>query len=80
MDNKSPEPKITRIIRLPSVMAATGLTRSALYTLMKDGLFPKQVPLGKRAVGWVEAEVQFWLNERIANSRTKATPSQRIWG
>lgn len=29
------------------------------------GLFPKRVRLGQNRVGWVEAEVLEWLQERI---------------
>jgi len=29
------------------------------------GQFPKRVQLGVNRVGWVEAEVQAWLQERI---------------
>lgn len=33
--------------------------------LEKAGAFPKRVNLGPNRVGWVEAEVQDWLNERL---------------
>ena len=33
--------------------------------LEKAGLFPKRVQLGPGRVGWVESEVQAWLQERI---------------
>jgi hypothetical protein len=34
-----------------------------------QGTFPKSVSLGGRAVGWLEAEVQQWLQRRIEASR-----------
>jgi len=34
--------------------------------LEKAGLFPKRVQLGLNRVGWVEAEVLEWLEERLA--------------
>lgn len=33
--------------------------------LEKAGSFPKRVPLGPNRVGWVEAEVLAWLQERL---------------
>ena len=33
--------------------------------LEKAGAFPKRVNLGLNRVGWVEAEVLDWLNERL---------------
>ncbi len=36
------------------------------------GRFPRPVSLGARAVGWIEAEVDEWMRERIAESRSKA--------
>lgn len=55
-----------RIIRLKEVIDITGLARSTVYKYVADGLFPKPVSLGDRAVGWVESEVQEWILARIA--------------
>ena len=57
------------ILRLPAVKAATGLSRSTIYLRISEGRFPKPVSLGDRAVGWIEAEVQEWLEQQIAASR-----------
>lgn len=58
-----------RFLRLPEVMARTGLSRSTIYVRLSKGRFPRPVSLGGRAVGWVEAELDEWLRERIAKSR-----------
>lgn len=55
-----------RILRLPAVKARTGLSRSTIYLRVTVGNFPKPVPLGDRAVGWIEAEIDEWLGARIA--------------
>ncbi|MCG7983779.1 helix-turn-helix transcriptional regulator [Candidatus Thiodiazotropha endoloripes] len=60
---------VTRILRLPTVKARTGLSRSTIYMRISDGRFPKPVSLGKRAVGWVEVEINDWLNQQIESSR-----------
>jgi len=60
------------ILRLPAVKNRTGLSRSTIYLRVSQGTFPKPVNLGVRAVGWVEAEIQEWLERQIEASR-KAT-------
>jgi len=54
-----------RLIRLKEVMQTTGLARSTIYKVMKDGVFPRSVPLGARSVAWVEVEVQDWVAARL---------------
>lgn len=46
------------ILRLPEVKRRTGLGRSSIYLKMAQGLFPKPVKLGVRAVGWRQDEVE----------------------
>ena len=55
------------ILRLPQVILLTGLSRSAIYDMIAKGDFPKQLKLTSRSSGWVEAEVQSWINGRIAD-------------
>ncbi len=62
----------TAILRLPAVKARTGLSRSTIYLRVSEGSFPKPVSLGGRAVGWVESEIQRWLEQRIEASRKAA--------
>lgn len=57
------------ILRLPAVKATTGLSRSTIYSRVSERTFPKPVGLGGRAVGWLEAEIQEWLQRRIETSR-----------
>ena len=57
------------ILRLPTVKAITGLSRSTIYLRMSEGSFPRQVNLGSRAVGWLSSEIQQWVDERISSSR-----------
>ena len=61
------------ILRLPAVKTQTGLSRSTIYLRVSQGVFPRPVSLGGRAVGWLEAEIQEWLQRRIEASR-KSTP------
>jgi prophage regulatory protein len=63
---------MTTLIKLPEVRAKTGLSRSHLYALAQQGLFPKQVKLTERSSAWVESEVQGWIDSRIAQRDLEA--------
>ena len=58
-----------RFLRLPEVLARTGLSRSTIYVRLDQGRFPRPVSPGGRAVGWIEVEVDEWIRERIATGR-----------
>ena len=66
-----------RFLRLPEVEARTGLSRATIYVRMAAGTFPQPVSLGRRAVGWIESEVEEWMRERIANTRGVARGGAR---
>ena len=53
------------ILRRRQVEQRTGLSRSTLYQYIKDGFFPKPVPLGPHAVGWLESDVSDWIATRV---------------
>lgn len=55
------------ILRRKQVEDRTGLSRSTIYLWIQEGLFPKPINLGPRAVGWVEAEIEAWLDSCIEN-------------
>ena len=57
-----------KIIRLPKVKEMVGLGTTAIYDKMKKGEFPKQIKIG-RLSGWIESEIQAWINQRITASR-----------
>ena len=54
------------ILRLPAIETGTGLSRSTIYLRIEEGLFPKPVSLGGRAVGWPANEVETLNAARIA--------------
>ena len=62
----------TTLLRLPAVQAQTGLSRSTIYLRISRGEFPKQISLGERAVGWLESEINSWVDTRIQESRPDA--------
>jgi len=66
----------TIILRLPAVKARTGKSRSAIYAEIQKQLFPRPVVLsarpGARAVGWLEHEIDAWLEARVKASHSVA--------
>ena len=56
--------KDDRLLRREEVETRCGITRSSLYRLMREGLFPRPVKVGKRAVRWLESEISGWLQSR----------------
>jgi prophage regulatory protein len=54
------------ILRLPAVLADTGLSRSTIYLRIAQGVFTRPVSLGARAVGWPAHEVTAINAARIA--------------
>lgn len=56
----------TVILRLPSVKAETGDSRSTIYLRISQGLWTKPVKTGPRSVGWPSCEVAALNAARIA--------------
>jgi prophage regulatory protein len=55
-----------RILRMPAVKEVTGLGRTKIYDLMKEGRFPKARRIaGAHAVGWDSLEVEAWISEQL---------------
>jgi prophage regulatory protein len=57
-----------RILRRPEVEACTGLSRSSIYLMAAAGEFPKPIKLGKHASGWLESDVDAWIDSRVKAS------------
>ena len=36
---------------------------------MSEDRFPKNISLGANSVGWIEEEIELWIDEHIALSR-----------
>jgi prophage regulatory protein len=70
-DSENPNPRSSssvgqsRVLRLKEVCRVTGLGRSFIYQLQAQGQFPHSIRLGVRAVGWLEKDVQHWVDGRV---------------
>ncbi|MES9958548.1 MAG: AlpA family transcriptional regulator [Sedimenticola sp.] len=63
------------ILRFPAVASRTGQSRSTIYNRINpehsqfDPAFPKPIHLGPRTVGFLESEIDEWIETRIKESR-----------
>lgn len=53
-----------RLLRRREVEARTGLSRTSIYRLMREGRFPEPLKIGSKAVRWPESEIGDWLAAR----------------
>lgn len=68
---KQQQTKSARILRLPDVELKTGRPCSSIYWMMANNTFPRNIQLGKRSVGWLESEIDQWIEDRIKESRSQ---------
>ncbi len=61
---------------ITDVTRVTGYSRSQIYSLMRKGMFPRQVHIGSKSVAWLDSEVSEWMKERIRLSQKNDTPGQ----
>jgi prophage regulatory protein len=58
-----------QILRIFEVADRTGLARSSIYAKIQAGDFPRPIKLSSRSVGWLEADVNQWIERQISRSR-----------
>lgn len=57
---------LPRLMAPKEAAAATSLSRTLLSLLAAAGEFPKPVKLGERRTAYIRAEVEAWIDQRIA--------------
>jgi prophage regulatory protein len=62
---------LMRVLRLPEVSNATGLSRSTIFRLMQAGDFPPSIKLTSRTVGWYSTDIETWIVARAAASKAQ---------
>ena len=60
---------MNKILRLPQTIQKTGLSRSPIYTLLNAGKFPAKIQLSERAIGFLESEVNDWIQQKTQNRK-----------
>jgi len=54
-----------RALRLPAVLEKTGLSRSQLFRLIQQGVFPPSHKLSERVSVWDESAIDAFLAEKF---------------
>jgi prophage regulatory protein len=67
----------TRILREPQVKARTGLSRTTRWRLEREGKFPTRIKLSANAVGWIEQDIETWI-QRLASQRAEVPSTKAI--
>jgi prophage regulatory protein len=69
-NSTQPAQSVTQFYRLPTLQAKLGISRSHIWAMVKEGKFPKPIKLSPKCTVWNAADVERWVQERIAESRT----------
>ncbi|MGS0755687.1 helix-turn-helix transcriptional regulator [Roseateles sp. GG27B] len=59
--NLQPHVVEDHFLRLPQVLARSGMSKTSIYKLIRDGSFPAQVKLGPRTSAWRASEIAKWI-------------------
>jgi prophage regulatory protein len=54
-----------RIVRLDTVLARTGLSRSTIYRKITEGTFPAQLKISINGAGWKESDINRWVADPV---------------
>lgn len=56
-----------RILRFPELRKKIGgVSNVTVWRWERDGHFPKRIRLGGNSAGWLESEVDMWIEQRAA--------------
>lgn len=66
-----------KILRIEAACEKVGIPESGIYALIREGRFPKPVPLSKRRTGFLETELEDWIAERLAARDGKTAHNAR---
>ena len=55
-----------RIVRLKTVLARTGLSRSTIYRKIAEGTFPTRLKISLNGAGWRESDINRWVADPVA--------------
>lgn len=62
-----------RILNHNAVLDRVPLSRTTLWRMERAGLFPIRIQISPNRVGWIEAEIDAWLEERKSSGRIDAS-------
>jgi len=62
-------------LRLARVKEITALSTSTIWRLEQAGKFPKRRKIGKRAIAWLESEINHWIKQ--GNQKNGGTSNEQ---
>ena len=62
-----------KILKKAQVLDRCGIGHTTLYAMIGKGIFPKPISLSPRRVGWSEAEVDAWIEAKIAERDARSS-------
>lgn len=70
---------MNRILKLPEVKAAVGMSTTRIYQQMREGTFPLSRRLGPGSIGWLESDIEAWMESLppADPNESKAPPVRR---
>jgi prophage regulatory protein len=66
-----------RIVRMKTVLARTGLSRSTIYRKIAEGTFPPRIKISINGAGWKESDIDRWIADP-AGWRPPMTTTDRM--
>jgi prophage regulatory protein len=62
----------TTVLRLADIEARCAVNRRTLYYWIERGIFPRPIRLGPRTVGWLDRDIDAWIEEKARASHDVA--------
>ena len=59
-------PAPDRIVRLNTVLARTGLSRSTIYRKIAESTFPARIRISINGAGWRESDINRWIEDPVS--------------
>jgi len=56
-----------RVLSQQAVLARVPVSRTTLWRMERAGDFPTRIQISANRIGWLEADVDAWLDERKAS-------------
>ena len=66
-----------RFIRPSEVLSMIGVSRTTLWRMVRDGLFPAPVRITKRNRGYVLDDVEAWMRGRVDGTAIAEGPAEQ---
>jgi len=55
-----------KIFRKPVVLQRVPVSGTTIWRMVRDGEFPAPLRLSKNTVGWLESDIEAWIEQRAS--------------